>query len=51
MKETFPTPEVIPDLTRPNFGDRDEEIAYTQKNIQNAEALHEATLHAEFSHA
>jgi len=51
MKGTFPTPEVIPDLTRPNFGDRDEEIAYTQKNIQNAEALHEATLHAEFSHA
>jgi len=42
---------VIPDLTRPNFGDHDDEIAYTQKNIQNAEASHEATLHAEFSHA
>ncbi len=51
MKGTFPTPEVIPDLTRPNFGDHDEEIAYTQNNIHNAEALHEATLHAEFSHA
>jgi len=51
MKNEYPRPEVIPDLTRPNFGDRDEEIAYTQSNIHNAEELHEATLHAEFSHA
>jgi len=51
LRGTFPQPEVIPDLSRPNYGDHDEEIAYTQKNIANAEALHEATLHAEFSHA
>jgi hypothetical protein len=51
MKGTFPQPVPIPDLTRPNFGDHDEEIAYTQRNIRNAEALHEATLHAVFSHA
>ena len=51
MKAEYPRPEVIADLTRPNFGDHDEEIAYTQRNIRNAEALHEATLHAVFSHA
>jgi hypothetical protein len=51
MAGSFPQPEAIPDLTRPDFGAKDEEIAYTQKNIQNAEVLHEASLHAEFSHA
>ena len=51
MKGEYPQPEVIPDLTRPNFGDHDEEVAYTQRNIQNAEILHESTLHAAFSHA
>jgi hypothetical protein len=51
MQGTFPKPEVIPDLTRPNFGDHDVEIAYTQKNIENAEANLEATLHANFAHA
>ena len=51
MKGEYPQPEVIADLTRPNFGDHDVEIAYTQKNIQDAETNHEATLHAEFSHA
>ena len=51
MKAEYPRPEVIADLTRPNFGDHDEEIAYTQRNIRNAEELHETTLHAVFSHA
>jgi hypothetical protein len=30
MKGEYPQPEVIPDLTRPNFGDHDDEIAYTK---------------------
>ena len=51
MKGTFPTPEVIHDLTRPNFGDHDVEIAYTQKNIQDAEVNLESTLNASFTHA
>ena len=51
MSGSFPVSESIPDLTRPNFGDHDEEIAYTQNNIKNAEVLHEASLHATFSHA
>jgi hypothetical protein len=50
MKGTFPQPVPIPDLTRPNFGDKDEEVAITQSNIALAEGKHEATLHAEFSH-
>jgi hypothetical protein len=29
MKGTFPQPVPIPDLTRPNFGDKDEEVAIT----------------------
>ena len=51
MKNEYPQPEVIADLTRPNFGDHDEEIAYTQQNILNAEVLHESSMHASFSHA
>ena len=50
MKGTFPQPVPIPDLTRPNYGDKDEEVAITQSNIALAEGKHEATLHAEFSH-
>jgi hypothetical protein len=46
MQGTFPKPEVIPDLTRPNFGDHDVEIAYTQKNIQYEEVNLEYNLHA-----
>ena len=48
MRGTYPKPEVIPDLTRPNFGDQDEEVKFTQKNIKDAEKFHEATLNAEF---
>ena len=43
MKGTFPQPVPIPDLTRPNFGDKDEEVAITQSNIALAEGKHEAT--------
>jgi hypothetical protein len=37
-------------LTRPNFGSKDEEVSVTQSNIDLAERLHQATLHAEFDH-
>ena len=40
MKGTFPQPEVIPDLTRPNFGDKDNDVAVTQSNIDLAEGMH-----------
>ena len=40
MKGTFPQPVPIPDLTRPNFGDKDEEVAITQSNIALAEGKH-----------
>lgn len=48
LKGTFPKEVPIPDLTRPNFGDKDEEIFETQKNILAAEIKHEAILKAEF---
>ena len=51
LKGTFPQPEVFPDLTRPNYGEKDEEVAVTQSSIELAEGMHEASLHAEFSHA
>lgn len=50
MKGTFPVKESIPDLTRPNFGDKDDEVTATQSNIELAEGKLEATLHAEFTH-
>ena len=50
LRGTFPKQEVIPDLVRPNFGDKDEEVVTTQSNIALAEGKHEATLHAEFAH-
>ena len=46
MRDTFPKEVPIPDLTRPNFGDKDEEIFFTQKNILDAEIKHEAILKA-----
>lgn len=46
MRGTFPKEVPIPDLTRPNFGDKDEEIFFTQKNILDAEIKHEAILKA-----
>jgi len=48
MKSIFPKEEPIPDLTRPNFGDNDDDVKLTQKNIKDSEILHAATLHAEF---
>jgi len=50
MKGSFPQPETIPDLTRPNYGEKDEEVAVTQSNIELAEGMHQATLHAAFDH-
>jgi hypothetical protein len=37
MSDKFPKDAPIPDLTRPDFGDKDEEVKYTQDNISNAE--------------
>jgi len=48
MSDKFPKEAPIPDLTRPDFGDRDEEVKYTQDNIMNAEIKLSSTLHAEF---
>ena len=48
MSDKFPKEAPIPDLTRPDFGERDEEVKYTQDNIMNAEIKLGATLKAEF---
>ena len=50
MKGSFPQPEVIPDLTRPNYGEKDQDVAATQSSIELAEGMHQATLHAAFDH-
>ena len=36
MKGGYPQPEVIPDLKRPNFGDKDEDIKLTAQNLEEA---------------
>lgn len=51
MSGKFPTVTPIPDLTRPNFGDHDDDVAATKASIELAEGMHEATLNAEFAHA
>lgn len=48
MKGEFPREVPIPDLTRPNFGDNDDDVKLTKQNIKDAEILHAATLKAEF---
>jgi len=50
LKAEFPRVVPILDLKRPNFGDKDDEIKFTQQNIKNAENDFEATLKAEFHH-
>jgi len=42
MKGGYPKPEVVADLTRPNFGDKSEDIRITQKHLDEAELLKEA---------
>jgi hypothetical protein len=42
MKGGYPKSEVVPDLTRPNFGDKDEEILISQKHEAEAELLKDA---------
>jgi hypothetical protein len=51
MSGKFPTETSIPDLTRPNFGEHDDDVAATKASIELAESMHESTLHASFSHA
>ena len=51
IKAEYPRPEVIADLTRPNFGEHDDDVAATKASIELAESMHESTLHASFSHA
>ena len=48
MSDKFPKEVPIPDLTRPNYGDKDEDVTTTQSSIITAEIKHEASLNAEF---
>lgn len=48
MKGYWPFRETIADLRRPNYGDKDVEIEYTHKNIENAEKRLKSKLKASF---